>query len=209
MAFGAPFPGGGLVTGSYQSGGSILNGATISGLSFGAASPGRYLVAFVYSIVSTPSSLTFNPTGFASVAATKVGTVSNGAPTLTIWIALVPNGTAGTISLGHSGNDAITAAVYQTTGGSAPFTPAITDSAANPWSSTPSVPGGAFVIGGAGNDNSGAVTWSGLTADATQSLSFNRLGTASGTFASASTPTITASQGSSISSVAALAVWSP
>lgn len=209
MAFGAPFPGGGLVTGAYQSGGSALNSATISGLTFGPAAAGRYLIAIVYSIVSTPTSLTFNPTGFASVLATRVGTVSNSTPTMQVWIALVPNGTAGTISLGHSGNDTITAAIYQTTGGSTPFAPSFAASVANPWTSTPAVPGGAFVIGGAGNDNAGAVTWSGITADATQALSSNRMATASGSFPSTSAPTITATQASSVSSVAMVAVWAP
>jgi hypothetical protein len=165
VSFGAPFPPGGPVTGGFVSSGQVIGSGTVAGLSFGAISADRYLVAVVGGIYGGGGSITGVTIG--GVAATIVATQINATVDAVIAIAAVPAGASGSVvvtgpTFAGGGTQVFLYALY----GVGSATPVATaNSAANP-SSLPlnGLPGGSFAI--AGSEVFGTInSWTNATQD--------------------------------------------
>ncbi len=178
MSFVAPFPPGvtavkGAFVGSVTTGSS--NPSTYTG-PFGTPDPNRYILAIISSNIAGAGVTGVTIGGVPAIGAF---TIANATLRLAFFIALVPSGTTGTISVSFSpAPSSIGISVYSIIGTSQP-TPT------NSGVGAISVPAGGFVVGGNfAFQNPGGppnVTWTGLNLDNNETLAgtFFTLSTAS------------------------------
>lgn len=166
MAFGAPFPPTLGIAGGFVSAGQGSNVSSIGGLSFGAVSPSRYLVAVVSGSFGGGGSISSVTIG--GVAATIVATRQNGTIQAVIAIAAVPTGASGTVSAAGVGTGPFQVALYALYGLGSATPAATTTSAANPsLLALNTLPPGSFAI--AAMESANLVgAWSGATQDNSQ-----------------------------------------
>lgn len=202
MPFGAPFPGAGLVVGTFLASGGgtgfATSGGTVSSLNFGAAVANRYLVAAVQVVNSTAGAVSVTIGG---VSATEVAVFRASPSEASIWVALVPTGTSGSVVVVSSGAGTMDLGVelYSLVGNSS-STPNSTIQAIS--TGTITVLGGGFAIGSTVT-TSGATLWSaGLTLDADVSFTTPHGGSASSATAGSYTAT-------SNGVATAVAAWGP
>src|ERR1700761_7777896 len=137
--FGAPFPGGGLVTGAFGSSASATNTWSFGGMSFGTPAANRYVVAVFGWAGGAISAVTIG-----GIAATNVLQELSGA-NLQVWIAPVPTGSTGTVASNGSGTGTVACSTYAIYGTSTPFGPS-TVTGTTSLSQTQNVSGGAFAL---------------------------------------------------------------
>ncbi len=204
MAFGAPFPGGSKVIGTFL--GSVSTGTTTDPMyvgTFGTPADDRYILA----IVATNTTGGFNSCTIGGVVATQLFTAVNGTVQLAFYIAAVPTGTTGTVHASLNLTNTNTGiSVYSITGTSAPF------AATNVGTGMISIPAESMAIGAnyAFKNPGGppVVSWTGLTLDNNESLGTTfTLSTASAEVDAATTLNITTSGGTQ--DAIGVAVWSP
>ncbi len=161
MAFGAPFPPTGTVTGGFVSAGSGVNVSSIAGLSFGAVAANRFLVAAVSGSFTGGA---VSGVTIGGIAATIVANLQNGTVQTVLAIAAVPTGASGTVAASGVGTGPFEVAVYALYGLGSAVPAATASSAANPSAlALNGLPGGSFAIAasqvvGTVNSWSGAVT---------------------------------------------------
>jgi hypothetical protein len=156
MAFGAPFPGGGIVTGQFLGQAPGFSGT----FNLGKAAPNRSIVVFGGCVTGG----VYTGCSVAGITATQIESVNIADGVIGMYVAEVPNGTSGLISLSASGAIGVglitTYAVY---GARNPLSPV---AAANAGFSTSfNAPAGSFVCGGTYGFQATNGAWSGLNTD--------------------------------------------
>jgi len=199
MPFGAPFPASGKVLLTFQSNGGVTNGSSFSfTANFGSNNPSRLVVAAVAGFAATrPSSLTI-----AGVSATKALEQTSGSLFVQIWVASVPTGASGTVTANGTTMTAECAVYTLVNAPSATPASTITSSGGSLTIAT-----GAAVIAVGSSGTNGSATWTGVTADDTQTR-----GSATQSLASNANPatgSLTVSVSLSGASIMIAAAWSP
>lgn len=189
----------------------IDTGKTFNSVNFGPAASDRLIVVCSYS--SGGSAPTFSSFTIGGVSATQLADITNTGHRATIWGALVPSGTSGTVSYTLSAGSFSAISVYAITGidsltpdATATGTGASIDLSLN-------VQAGDIVIAtGTGIDGTASCTWTGLTEDRDTSLNqggrLHNFTSASYKALSSATPmTITCAMTSSNYRCACAALW--
>lgn len=163
MAFGAPFPGGGL---AVTVAGNAAGAATsFSGVNFGTADGSRYLVVAsnaLSSIGNPPTGCTIGGVSATLVVQASATNVSQ--ITSQIWIALVPTGTSGTVAFSGGSISAMSIQVYNLIGLSSATADATTTGTT---SASLGMQSNGVVFAAAADlfTGSGSASWTGLTGD--------------------------------------------
>jgi hypothetical protein len=207
MAFGAPFPGGVLVQRAFLAGASAVAvepPRTFSGLAFGVEAPDRTLVA---AIAGGATGQTVTAVTIGGMAATQIaGPANNGFSHASIWVALVPTGTSGAVTISATGASwDFALGLYGMTGNGL-LTPAAAATGTSAASLT--VAGGSVVIAAAfSNPGSLPAAWNGLTDDVDLSLVNPKASMASAQIQSAQILSVGVAMGGS--QALAVAAWGP
>ena len=216
MAFGAPFPGGGVVNFSLVStagGGATVSNPVTFGMAFGAEAPNRYLVAAV-GIGHTGASATSVTIG--GVAATQVVNVDDSFIHASLWIALVPTATSGNLTVASSGGVGgvidSPVALYAMTGNRSATADVIATSTST--SASINAPGGGAVIACAFAETGGNQTppaWTGLSGDFVSNLASNavKMSSASAQIKIGGSLNVSCSIGNNALPALAIAAWGP
>ncbi len=205
MPFGAPFPGGGQVTGQFtdSSGGTLSFTA-----SFGTAATNRSIVA----IVTGSSASAISGVTIAGISATSVIANSDSTNRVSMWIAAVPTGATGNISFGGILAANAGCMVYAIYGNRAQAADATAVTNSNGGAMTMAASSAAFVIAaGMSNINANSCTWSGgVTRDTQQNpVSGNFMSAASEATIAAGNVSPAGTFGSPNNPTFAAAVWGP
>lgn len=156
MAFGAPFPGGGLVTGQFNFSGGGQNVRSFSG-SFGALDPTRLIIA----CAGAASNIGLSTLTIGGVAATELISIVNGVVTSSIWGVADSTNLSGTIALSANGPIGVSCySLYK----AKTITPAQVGNANSPplQATLAGAAGGSFLIAMGFTENStNSATWSG------------------------------------------------
>lgn len=210
MAFGAPFPGGGAVTYSFEASSSQAVGSgSFAGIAFGAAAANRYIVVSVLRFNGGGGTITAVTIG--GVSATEVATVADVSMSAGIWIALVPTGTTGTIVLtdSASGTGDYGIMVYAMYAPHSITPNATGTSVANPPTVTLTEPVSGVTIA-CGAVLAGATpTWTGVTLDATVNPAGLTMTGASALTGAGGSTTVKCAFSSTTDPVLAVATWGP
>ena len=187
---------------------------TFTSQAIGTAATDRYVIVAIN--VGAASARTWSSGTIGGVTAalvsdgTHTATLTNGASTAFIIIALVPTGTTATIAYTLSGNGARSGiGVWSATGLVSATANHVQTSTANPGTDTLNVLAGGFAIGTAGNDNAGTTTWTNMTKryDADTTGGLGRMQSGADATTSAGTLAITATRSASSAPLLIGASW--
>jgi hypothetical protein len=210
MAFGAPFPGGGAVTYTFEVAGSqVVGSGVFAGVSFGVAAANRYIVVSVLRFNGGGGTITAVTIG--GVSAAEVVTVADATMSAGIWIALVPTGVTGTVALADSvaGSGDYGIMVYAMYAPHSATPNATGTSVANPPTVTLTEPGSGVTIACAAVLAGATPTWTGATLDATVNPAGLTMTGASALTGAGGSTTVKCAFSSTTDPVLAVATWGP
>lgn len=209
IGFGA---GGGIATRSFVAvtdNTANLTTYTFSAHSLGTAAGDRKIVVAAMGTGGSPggvSSLTV-----AGVSAASVIEATNGAQTVSMWIADVPTGATGDIVVTFAaGKNRCGIAVYALYGAGSSTAFDTGSATADPYSDTLNVPANGVAIAAAADTNNTTATWTGLTEDSDTAIESTYHGCASAEFtASQSAMTVTCDVAATTAGAMVCASWGP
>jgi hypothetical protein len=199
------FPQEPLAVGTFLQGGGGSNATTFAGVNFGTADATRYIIVVGYVV----SSQAFGSITIAGTTATNITNSTDGISQLRIGVAAVPAGTSGTIVLNYSTPGTAFYSAYSLVKSARGTSGTGTSGSAVPFSATPTVPTGGFVIGASGDAANVTRTWTNVTQDTNQVVSTSSLTTASRQFRGSTNTTAFSVNWSSNTPIAGFAEFFP